>query len=107
VKLLIDEQLPPQLKPWFAAREWEAVHVFDVGLKAAGDARIADYAVRERQAIVTKDEDFLDIASRAEVQLLWLRCGNLITRKLIALLDRNWAMVEPQLRAGRPLVIVE
>jgi predicted nuclease of predicted toxin-antitoxin system len=107
MKLLIDEQLPPQLKPWFAARDCNAAHVFDIGLKSAPDHRIADYASKQGYILVSKDDDFIELARRLGVQLLLIKCGNLITPKLIALLELRWPEAAPLLQDCNPLVIVQ
>jgi predicted nuclease of predicted toxin-antitoxin system len=57
VKILIDAQLPPNLKIMLAEAGHEALHVVDVGLRDAEDAQVWGYAVQQETAILTKDED--------------------------------------------------
>jgi predicted nuclease of predicted toxin-antitoxin system len=58
VKLLIDAQLPPGLKHLLTQAGHQAYHVVEVGLRDADDAQLWRYAIRERTAILTKDESF-------------------------------------------------
>jgi len=58
MRFLVDAQLPPALARWLTAKGHEAAHVGDLGMRAASDAAIWDYALASSSAIVTKDEDF-------------------------------------------------
>jgi len=55
---LVDAQLPLALARSPSALGHDVIHVTDVGLTTATDRRIWDFAVTERRAIITKDEDF-------------------------------------------------
>ncbi|MGZ5148380.1 MAG: DUF5615 family PIN-like protein [Burkholderiales bacterium] len=61
--LLIDAQLPPALARHLLAHGWPAVHVADLGLFAATDRAIWDYARDNGLVIVTKDHDFITLVS--------------------------------------------
>jgi predicted nuclease of predicted toxin-antitoxin system len=56
--LLVDNQLPLALARYLAANGWECTHVQDVGLEAAEDRTIWQYAKERGLTIITKDEDF-------------------------------------------------
>jgi predicted nuclease of predicted toxin-antitoxin system len=58
MRFLIDAQLPPALALWLAAKGHEATHVGDLGMQAASDAKIWQYALVSSSVILTKDEDF-------------------------------------------------
>lgn len=62
--LLVDNQLPLALARYLAANGWECIHVQDVGLEAAEDRTIWQYAKERGLTIVTKDEDFQALANR-------------------------------------------
>ncbi|MFA5081241.1 MAG: DUF5615 family PIN-like protein [Hydrogenophilaceae bacterium] len=54
-------------------------HVLDMGLEAASDREIWELVRAEMLVIVTKDEDFAQLADRqASIppQVLWIRLGN-------------------------------
>jgi predicted nuclease of predicted toxin-antitoxin system len=85
VKVLIDAQLPPALVETFAINGVEAVHVTAVGLVAAADREIWDYALESRYSIATKDEDFFlrSVVSNSPTPfIIWVRRGNCSNREL-------------------------
>jgi predicted nuclease of predicted toxin-antitoxin system len=68
-------------------------HVEDVGLRHAKDTAIWNHALANKQAIITKDEDFANRSYGATEcpQVVWLRVSNCSRRALL-----QWFM--PQLR---------
>ena len=76
----------------------EARHVRRLGLGAAPDQRIWDFAQAEGFGIATMDEDFQHFAARygAPPQVVWVRLGNV---RKVALLDAFLAVL-PDLLAG-------
>jgi predicted nuclease of predicted toxin-antitoxin system len=108
VKILIDAQLPPGLKPSLAQAGHEANHVFEIGLRDADDAQLWGYAVREGAAILTKDEDF---AARRLRQadgptIIWLRVGNCSRAALLRWLTPLLASIEALVEAGESVIEV-
>ena len=85
MKLLVDNQLPVTLARYFTSVGHECQHVVDLQLEAASDAEIWQYACQQGSVVVSKDEDFLYLASRAEsaARLPWVRLGNCPTGVLI------------------------
>lgn len=81
-RFLIDAQLPPALAHLLRDKGHSADHVSDLGLGAAPDRQIWDYALANAAILVTKDEDFADLVSlgREPPTIAWVRVGN--TRKL-------------------------
>ena len=51
---------------------------------------------------MSKDEDFLYLASRpnAKLRLLWVQLGNCRTPALLAAFERHWPLIESALKAG-------
>ena len=78
MRFLVDAQLPPALARWLVAAGHEAEHVADRGMQAASDKEIWDLAVRERAAIITKDEDFAQRHALAATSsaIVWIRLRN-------------------------------
>jgi predicted nuclease of predicted toxin-antitoxin system len=89
VKFLIDAQLPPALARWLVDGGHEAVHVEEVGLRAARDGAVWTHALHNDAILVTKDEDFATRATQAETSpiVVWLRVGNTTNRALRAWID--------------------
>ena len=105
MKFVIDQQLPATLASWFEKRGFEAVHVRDIGMRAAADAEIWRYALSHGAVVVTKDEDFATRRSRTDgPQILWLRIGNATNRHLLGRLEVVWPEAIRWLEAGEPIV---
>jgi predicted nuclease of predicted toxin-antitoxin system len=106
MRFLVDAQLPPGLCRWLEAHGHEAEHVFDLGMHAAPDERIAARAAETGAALVTKDENFVARSGSGGFQLLWLRCGNVSNRALAEWLKPRWDAIETLLQRGELLVEV-
>ena len=77
MKFLVDNQLPPALAQYLRKRGFDCEHVLDIGLAEALDIEICRYAEAQERIIVSKDEDFLYLASQSKVKirLLWGQLG--------------------------------
>lgn len=64
MKFLVGNQLPGALCRLFVSFGCDSVHVMEVGLGSAQDAEIWRYACGNSRIVVTKDEDFLHLATR-------------------------------------------
>jgi predicted nuclease of predicted toxin-antitoxin system len=106
VKFLVDNQLPATLAHHLRKNGYDCQHVLDVGLANASDMDICRYAEGEDRVIVSKDEDFLYLASRpgATTRFLWVRLGNCRTSTLLAAFEKFWPMIESALKAGDRIV---
>lgn len=92
MKLLIDQNLSPELIALLADLFPQSEHVFNLGMGEAADHVIADYAKRNDFAIVTKDSDFL-VHSRGRLQakVIWICLQNCSTGRVSELL-RHYAI---------------
>ena len=106
MNFLIDAQLPPSLARWIATQGHQANHVFEVGLQAADDGPIWEFARTETAVIVSKDEDFVDrwLLSDRPVPLVWIRKGNCSNRALLAWLEPLWPDALKRLEQGEQLI---
>lgn len=105
MKLLIDSQLPPALARHIDASGTSCIHVRDVGLARASDHTIWDYAKLHNLVIVSKDQDFREMAilKGSPPQVIWVRLGNCRRIDLIAAFDRRWKAVLDTLAVGIPV----
>lgn len=105
---LIDGQLPPRLAQLLTARGFGAEHINRVGLGAATDKAIWQYAVRTRATLLTKDEDFVALAGKELIgpQVVWLRIGNISNDALWRVLDPLLEEIVQSLKAGERIVEV-
>lgn len=85
MRFLIDAQLPPALARWLEQAGHEAWHVVDVGLASAPDSQVWAFAVLRGAVVVTKDQDFAELAAWRDraPQVLWVRIGNCTRAQLI------------------------
>lgn len=108
MRFLIDAQLPPALASLFIDAGHEAVHVADIGMLAANDQEIGEYAVEAGMIIVTKDEDFVTMRRlfRRAPSLVWVRIGNTTSRVLRMRMKPLMPEVLAALAAGEEIVEV-
>jgi len=108
VNFLIDAQLPPALAKFLTDRGHNAEHVESLGLLKADDPAIWNYAATKGAVIVTKDEDFPDLAALRPggPPVVWLRIGNCSNRALLSWLDPLLPTILHRLAAGDSVVEV-
>ncbi len=56
--ILLDQNIPKRVREWLEQRGFETVILADVNLRGASDRRIAEFAARNRMAVLTQDADF-------------------------------------------------
>lgn len=108
MRFLIDAQLPPSLAERLTAAGHEAEHVFGLLPSDATDAQIAAEANRRMAVLISKDEDFAILATRGLLvaPLLWIRAGNMTSRRLWEILRPLLPMIEASFAAGERIVEV-
>jgi predicted nuclease of predicted toxin-antitoxin system len=105
VRFLVDAQLPPALARRLEAWGHVAEHVADVGMAAAPDQQIRDYAARVGAAIVTKDEDFAVWRLLHDgPAVVWLRLGNTRRVALLARVEVELPAIVGALEKGDQLI---
>lgn len=87
MKILFDANLSPALAIRLAAEYPGSSHVRDVGLRAATDAQIWDYARTHGFVIASKDTDFRErsFVEGFPPKVIWLDVGNAGTAPIEAL----------------------
>ena len=106
MNFLVDNQLPLALAQHLQTRGLDCQHVLDVGLADGSDAEICRYAEAQDRVIISKDEDFLHLATRpdAKIKVIWVRLGNCRTSALIAAFEKFWPTLQSCLDAGDRIV---
>ena len=91
MKLLIDENLAPSLAVRLDDLFAGSIHVSAVGLFAAPDQQIWNYAKENGFTILTKDKDFasLNLIWGAPPKVILAQLGNCATERLEAVLRTN------------------
>jgi predicted nuclease of predicted toxin-antitoxin system len=72
------------------------------------DAEIWNYAAGQGMAVISKDEDFLDLANQpgAKGQFVWVRISNCRRTQLLAAFEKVLPSLEQSLAAGNRVVEV-
>jgi predicted nuclease of predicted toxin-antitoxin system len=96
MRFLFDENLSHKLVRLLADLFPSSVHVRDVGLKAANDPAVWEYAKNNGLIIVSKDSD---MHQRSFVfgyppKVVWVRLGNCSTSNVEGLLRRHFASIK-------------
>lgn len=91
MKLLFDENLSPRLVRLLDDLFPNSVHVRDIGLKAADDPQVWDYAKGNGLIIVSKDADMhqRSFMFGAPPKVVWVRLGNCSTSEVEELLRQH------------------
>ena len=93
MKLLFDQNLSNRLVRLLAANFPGSAHVRDLGMAAADDQTIWDYARQHDFVIVSKDSDFQQRALLYShpPKVIWLRIGNGPTSAVVTLITSRLA----------------
>jgi predicted nuclease of predicted toxin-antitoxin system len=108
VKFLVDNQLPPALARFLTVQGLDCRHVIELGMDEARDVEIWNYAAGQGRAVISKDEDFLDLANQpgAKGQFVWVRIGNCRKTQLLAAFAKILPDLQQSLAAGNRIVEV-
>jgi predicted nuclease of predicted toxin-antitoxin system len=95
VKLLFDQNLSDRLCKALNDLFPQAVHVRNLGLREATDARIWQYSADHGFTIVTKDADFRQrsFLEGHPPKIIWIRLGNCSTKAIEALMRSRIAEI--------------
>jgi predicted nuclease of predicted toxin-antitoxin system len=104
LSLLFDQNISPRIVKHFLSVFPEAKHVRDVGLEDASDILIFEFAKKNNLVVVTFDSDFVDlnVVRGIPPKIIWIRTGNLTTRAVADLLNRNIESINRFLESDQP-----
>ena len=106
MRFLVDAQLPPALARMLAAKGFNAEHVYDVELGEAEDNKIWAYSKQSNAIIITKDEDFIVLASFDSngPPIVWVHLGNTTKQALLVWFEPLLPAIISSLAEGNKLV---
>ena len=85
----------------------EAKHVSEISLAEASDRKIWNYVSESDCVLISKDQDFLNLAPQSKNgRLIWVRSGNCRTAALLLLFENLWAKIEECLARGDRVIEV-
>lgn len=103
MKFLVDAQLPKAVAFFLRGRDFDAIHTLDLPRKnVTDDLEINQISLAEQRIVISKDSDFYDSYSARQepFKLLYLTTGNISTKGLIELLDKNFLLIIHSLQNG-------
>ena len=91
MKLLFDQNLPPQLAQKLADIFPNSIHIRNLGMRDATDTEIWNYAKQNDYTIVSKDSDFQQrsLLYGHPPKFVWLRVGNCPVKTVEELLRKH------------------
>lgn len=94
--LFLDHNLSPRLVQRLADLYPGSLHIQSIGLEAASDRTVWEYARHHNYLIVTKDADFgeLLLLHGFPPKIVWIRRGNCSTQTIETLLRDNFEAIE-------------
>jgi predicted nuclease of predicted toxin-antitoxin system len=106
MRFLVDAQLPPALARWIASQGHMAEHVTDLRMTDASDRSIWQLAMQTKAVIVSKDADFVTLASVEEQgpPVIWIRLGNTRRRELLDWFSPLFPKILALLEQGERLI---
>lgn len=109
MKFLVDNSLSPRLSTGLSEAGHDAIHVREIGLAAAADEVIFDYASSENRILIAADTDFGTILTqRREDKLsviLFRRGTERRPEQQLSLLLTNLTLLQDHLEIGSIIVI--
>lgn len=110
MRFLLDANISPLVATRLIEAGHSAVHVRDVGLRAASDEQIMDVAAQEDRVIVSQDIDFTNLlyyrrASRPSLILL-RNLPEVTAAQIAQLITANLPQLEDSLSGGAAVSIV-
>ena len=89
--LLFDQNISPQIVKQLEEIFPGVKQVRHLGLENASDLEIFEYAKSNGYAVVTFDSDFVDlnVLKGFPPKIIWLRTGNLTTKSIAELINKN------------------
>jgi predicted nuclease of predicted toxin-antitoxin system len=108
MKIWIDAQLSPAIAAWInrTYEDIEAQSIRAVGLRDALDYEIFNEARKQNVAVMSKDDDFIDLVEQhgPPPQIIWVTCGNTSNAKMRQILSKTLHKAKELLDRGEIIV---
>jgi predicted nuclease of predicted toxin-antitoxin system len=110
MRLLLDQGLPRSTVPHLGKEGIEALHVGEIGLASASDAKILEFGLQEHRVVVTLDADFhalLAISGAKEPSVIRIRIEGLGAEDHARLLAHALSACKEDLEKGAMVTVTE
>jgi len=92
MKFIVDAHLPKKLSNYLKEKGFDSIHTMDLPKKnATSDQEIIDLSKKDNRIVISKDSDFYNryLTKVEPYKLLQISTGNITTKDLIKLFDKN------------------
>lgn len=103
MKFIVDAQLPKSLARFLSERGFDSIHTLDLPRKnVTSDLEINQLSLEENRVVISKDADFYDsyTARKEPFKLLYLTTGNISSKDLLNLFDKNLLLIVQTLKSA-------
>jgi predicted nuclease of predicted toxin-antitoxin system len=110
IGILLDQGLPRTTGKILRKKGWSAVHTGDIGLSAATDHEILEYARTEKRVVITLDADFhsiLAVANESAPSVVRIRQEGLKGPAMAALIEDIWPLIFESVKSGALISVTE
>ena len=109
MRFLVDAQLPTALARWIESQGQTAQHVADLQMADASDRAIWQQAREAGAVIISKDSDFVTLATVEEQgpPVVWIRLGNTRRKALLNWFSPLFPEILVALESGEKLIEIE
>lgn len=109
MRFLVDAQLPTALARWIESQDQTAQHVADLQMADASDWAIWQQAQETNAVIISKDSDFVTLATLEEEgpPVVWIRLGNTHRKALLNWFSPLFPEIMEALEQGEKLIEIE
>jgi predicted nuclease of predicted toxin-antitoxin system len=93
-RILLDQGLPATAAAILREDGWDAIHAREIGMRAATDMEILDYAASESRVVITLDRDFpqiLALTAAVRPSVVLVRQQRLRATEVAALIASTYA----------------
>ena len=93
MKFIVDAHLPRKLANFLNEKGFDCMHTLDLPKKnATSDEEINALSIKEQRVVISKDSDFYNryLTKLEPFKLLQISTGNIKTKDLIDLFDKNF-----------------
>lgn len=96
MQFLVDAQVPPAIADILRRRGHDAEHITDIGPGDASDSDLDAHALEHGDIVITKDENFIDLAVPRPTAptIVWMRVGNQRLREMLAWFEARVPAIE-------------
>jgi predicted nuclease of predicted toxin-antitoxin system len=92
MKFIVDAHLPKKLSYFLQEKGYDSIHTLDLPNKnASSDLEINNLSLKDSRIVISKDSDFYNryLTKVEPYKLLLISTGNLSTKELINLFEKN------------------